>query len=148
MDIAKVMNLVAEELTYSPTSSTLLHNTSHELINETQTMSTALADPTYTTTTNGQPLPPDPSEVSHSLPAIERNYNRLTTIRLLHHAAHDPYTSDIKLQMNIDGGANRSITNNSNYLLHFRNIKPYSIAGVNATDPGVICTGTYVHNIG
>jgi hypothetical protein len=46
-----------------------------------------------------------------------------------------------KFQLHIDGGANRSITADSGILLNFRNIKPYTISGVNKDDITVVCTG-------
>jgi hypothetical protein len=49
-----------------------------------------------------------------------------------------PY-SQIRVQ--VDGGANRSITNDKSYLLQFRNIKKYPMLGVNADGPALMCTG-------
>jgi len=49
-----------------------------------------------------------------------------------------PYTT---IQVQVDGGANRSITNNRSYLLNFRNIKKYPMNGVNAEGPALMCTG-------
>jgi len=44
------------------------------------------------------------------------------------------------MQINIDGGANRSITNNKTILLKFRNFKWYSIDGIAADGPVIQCT--------
>lgn len=63
------------------------------------------------------------------------------TARLLQKAsgAINPPTTTI--QVHVDGGANRSITNNTDYLLRFRNIKKYPMSGVAAGDAALICTG-------
>jgi hypothetical protein len=49
-----------------------------------------------------------------------------------------PYS---KIRVQVDGGANCSITNNRSYLLNFRNIKKYPMLGVNADGPALTCTG-------
>lgn len=77
---------------------------------------------------------------THDLPPADVRYNRLTTIRLLQSAAQHPIVPD-SLQLHIDGGANRSITPNRDALLHYRDIKPIHICGVNADDPAVTCNG-------
>jgi hypothetical protein len=45
------------------------------------------------------------------------------------------------IQVHIDGGANRSITNNISILTQFRNIKKYAINGVSNDGPALYCTG-------
>jgi hypothetical protein len=41
----------------------------------------------------------------------------------------------------LDGGANRSITNNAGLLIAFKNIKRYAMAGINGSDPALYCIG-------
>ena len=40
-----------------------------------------------------------------------------------------------------DSGANRSVTNQRNLLVHFKSIKPYAINGVKEGSPAIYCTG-------
>ena len=40
-----------------------------------------------------------------------------------------------------DGGANRTVTNNKNLLIHFESIPPYPINGVSSEAPAIHCTG-------
>ena len=78
--------------------------------------------------------------VTHALPVADVRYNRLTKIRLLQSAANHPVLPSV-MQLHIDGGANRSITPYRQALLHYRDIKPFHIRGVNADDPALTCTG-------
>jgi dUTP pyrophosphatase len=41
-----------------------------------------------------------------------------------------------------DGGANRSVTSSKDLLVHYRDIDPYPINGVQKGDPAIYCTGT------
>jgi hypothetical protein len=43
--------------------------------------------------------------------------------------------------VHIDSGANGSITNLRDHLLHYRNIKKYPMSGVAAGDAALVCTG-------
>lgn len=45
------------------------------------------------------------------------------------------------VRVHVDGGANRSITNDSGHLLSYRNIKKYPMAGVAAGEAALMCTG-------
>lgn len=45
------------------------------------------------------------------------------------------------VHMHIDGGANRSITNDRSQLIRYRNIKKYPMSGVAANEPALVCTG-------
>ena len=45
------------------------------------------------------------------------------------------------VRMHIDGGANRSITNDRSHLIRYRNIKKYPMSGVAADEPALVCTG-------
>jgi hypothetical protein len=44
------------------------------------------------------------------------------------------------VRVHVDGGANRSLTNNKSQLLHFKNIKKYPMAGVSSDGPVLVCT--------
>jgi hypothetical protein len=67
--------------------------------------------------------------------------NRLRTICLMTTAAHRATGIRTKIRLHIDGGANFSVTNNPDLLLHFKNIKPYSINGVTKDEIALTCTG-------
>lgn len=75
---------------------------------------------------------------SNTLPTIPQ-HNRLTTIRLIQAAETYPISPSDKFQLHIDGGANRSITNNPNQLIHLRNIKPYYMSSASNTND-IKCT--------
>jgi hypothetical protein len=45
------------------------------------------------------------------------------------------------IRMHVDGGANRSITNDRTQLIRYRNIKKYPMSGVAAGEPALVCTG-------
>jgi hypothetical protein len=47
----------------------------------------------------------------------------------------------VNLRVHVDGGANRSLTNDKNQLINFKNIKKYPMAGVSCDGPALICTG-------
>ncbi len=136
------MNSIAEELTLSPTQ-TINNYSNHEASTDpTPLTDISVLIPSHNNkSTETTDLLPQPSEIITSIPSSTVQHNHQTTIRLLQYAAHDPYTNDVIIQMHVDGGANRSITNDSALLIHFRNIKPYTISGVNAEDSGVSCTG-------
>ena len=74
-----------------------------------------------------------PSQVfDHSVPVI-RNTVTVTV------PAANPQNHRFLIQ--IDGGANRSITNNADILINFRNIKRYAMAGISDNNPAIYCTG-------
>jgi hypothetical protein len=93
---------------------------------------------TYLTTDPNTPHTSPPHTLSHQhipslkenkqeqhkyhLPAPNKYHNRLSTICLMQ-IAHDlPLSPSNPIQLNVDGGANRSITNNSSLLINYRNI--------------------------
>ncbi len=45
------------------------------------------------------------------------------------------------IRVHVDGGANRSITNNKDQLINYKNIKKYPMSGVSAEGPALVCTG-------
>jgi hypothetical protein len=67
-------------------------------------------------------------------------HNRLHTIRLMHCAMHTLIPLQNNFQLHIDGGANRSITNNPCHLIQYKNIKPYYMSSASAHND-IKCTG-------
>lgn len=124
--------------TYSNSNHTQYHNCT------TPIPQTIIPDPPPVHTRH---MPPDndlPSstETHHSMESTQqKSYNRLTTIRLMTNAANTALQTNATYQLHIDGGANRSITNDSSILLNYRNIKPYTMSGVNKDEAAIICTG-------
>jgi dUTP pyrophosphatase len=60
--------------------------------------------------------------------------------RILNHRRIHPLSIPT-VRVHVDGGANRSITNDSGHLLSYRNIKKYPMAGVAAGEAALTCTG-------
>jgi hypothetical protein len=139
LDITTIINSIAAELTLTPTTASI----HEESLYSPPIMSSSEPTPTHTQDSyvTTHTLEVDSSEIIHHLMQYQEHHNRLTTIRLLNYATHDPVSNDERYQLHIDGGANRSITNNLDLLLYFQNIKPYRISGVNAADQGMACTG-------
>jgi len=67
-------------------------------------------------------------------------HNRLSTIRLMQQAMNRAMPLNKKIRLHIDGGTNRSITNDHSLLLQFRNIKPYHMSTAGG-DTDITCTG-------
>ena len=66
----------------------------------------------------------------------------IPTIKMLQHTqSHEPQEMPPHFIVQLDGGANRSITNNPNLLHHFRNIRRYAMAGISDGAPALYCTG-------
>jgi len=63
------------------------------------------------------------------------------TARLLQTAWSLANTVPTNIRIHVDGGANRSITNDRNLLVRYRNIKKYPMSGVAAGEPALVCTG-------
>ena len=128
--------------------STILHQYTREYavtddnVNTCDEILTRASTPNAQALLNGQPENSTilPSPVTHQLLQEEATHNRLTTIRLLRSASQHPGAS-MPMQLHIDGGANRSVTNCRDVLLHYRNIKPFHIQGVNADDLALVCQG-------
>ena len=69
------------------------------------------------------------------------NLSNKATARLIQTAWSLANTMPTNMRIHIDGGANRSITNDRNMLVRYRNIKKYPMSGVAAGEPALICTG-------
>ena len=63
------------------------------------------------------------------------------TIRLMKQAWVLASVTNDNVRVHVDGGANRSITNNKNHLIRYKNIKKYPMSGVSSEGPALICTG-------
>ena len=63
------------------------------------------------------------------------------TARLLQTPWSLANTVPTNIRIHVDGGANRSITNDRNLLIRYRNIKKYPMSGVAAGEPALVCTG-------
>ncbi len=63
------------------------------------------------------------------------------TIKNIQRNSHSRHYPTKPIRVHVDGGANRSITNDLTLLTAFRNIKRYAINGVADQGPAVICTG-------
>ena len=88
------------------------------------------------------------SEQPTSYICTTRNINPNTTTISSHISTiiNNPTTDGIyQLQfsneMQNDGGANRSVTNYKNILIHYKSIEPYPINGINSNEPAIHCIG-------
>jgi hypothetical protein len=63
------------------------------------------------------------------------------TTRLMQKAWSLVQASSVTVRIHVDGGANRSLTNDKSQLIKFKNIKKYPMAGVSSDGPALICTG-------
>jgi hypothetical protein len=68
------------------------------------------------------------------------NYKEKAIIRILNNSSIT-LTSVETFRVHVDGGANRSITNDSTNLQNYKNIKKYPISGVAAGEAALTCTG-------
>lgn len=108
--------------------------------------------PTHTETTNNQySCPSEPFSIltSDELPQIQpiATHELLPTsthkavLRAVEHRStihhHHPHT----IQVQVDGGANRSVTNDHSILTGFCYIKKYPLNGISGDGPAVYCTG-------
>jgi transposase InsO family protein len=80
-------------------------------------------------------VPNDTCFTVHEYPALADD----ATVRLITHHPGMYQLQQHTIRVHVDGGANRSVTNNSNILTHFRNIKKYAMQGV-ADGPAIHCT--------
>jgi hypothetical protein len=76
---------------------------------------------------------------THTLPA-PKMHNRITSVQLMKSAATHAFPIQNTIKLHIDGGANRSITNDINLLLNYRNIKTYRMSSAGGEND-ILCTG-------
>jgi hypothetical protein len=74
--------------------------------------------------------------LTESLPGVMK-----ATARLLQRVWPKTSHNVPQVRVNIDGGANRSLTNDRSHLISFRNIKRYPMAGVAVDINALVCTG-------
>jgi hypothetical protein len=142
MGITNIINTIAEELTHSPSQP------SQQAITENlSSIDTPHITPSTTIQSNNpQFKQSSETETPTQLTAVTHQFhppqphNRLTTIHLMHSASTCPQRISCHYQLHIDGGANRSITNDNTQLLHFKNIKPYYMPSTSNTND-IKCTG-------
>lgn len=82
---------------------------------------------------------PESSQAIYPLADLEPGTMKATA-RSLTRASGTVHPESTTVRVHVDGGANRSITNNKDYLLSFRNIKKYPMSGVAAGDAALTCT--------
>jgi hypothetical protein len=75
----------------------------------------------------------------HTLQA-PKMHNRITSIRLMQSAATHAFPIQNTIKLHIDGGANRSITNDINLLINYKNIKTYRMSSAGGEND-IACTG-------
>jgi dUTP pyrophosphatase len=63
------------------------------------------------------------------------------TIRLLKNGTMSLNIPNKPIRINVDGGANRSITNDNSILHQYKNIKRYAMHGISGEGPAVYCDG-------
>ena len=110
-----------------------------------------LTDPTSVTSVDDMPpaiLPADTAmecqSITHSLPHPSLQSNIINaTVRSLQKAWTNVHShlSPPSVQVHIDGGANRSVTNLCDRLISYKNIKKYPMSGIAAGDAAIVCTG-------
>jgi hypothetical protein len=90
--------------------------------------------------------PTDTTEIMYSTPKIhkladnQKIHNKLTSTKLMKYAANTGTPYYTSFQLHVDGGANRSITNDATLLINCKNIKPYYMSSAGGTDD-IVCTG-------
>lgn len=84
-----------------------------------------------------------PLQLSHKyeFTNTDTQCNEKAAIKYLNKALKQVKHTDKLIRVHIDGGANRSITNDISLLSNFKNIKRYSMQGVAANEPALYCAG-------
>jgi hypothetical protein len=127
---AAIIRTVAQELTYSTTFPT----TPVEV--ELEPPTTTLPSTTLQVQHSHRRV--DIHEHTHSLPPPTRQ-NSTTSAILMKTAATLPHCPSRSYLLHIDGGANRSITDDSTLLLQLRHIRPYYMSSASQAD-SIKCT--------
>jgi hypothetical protein len=92
--------------------------------------------------TNNPVLPPQPPATLELVNLPEPNPGTMkATARIMQHTWTLNHTAAPFVKVHVDGGANRSITNDRDQLLNYKNIKKYPMSGVAAGEPALVCTG-------
>jgi len=108
--------------------------------------------PSYTcyTPTESTPIPVYEDPIIHPIPSIpntvpedeyffKQDIPPILPNKVVTRAMAPPLTN---VQVHVDGGANRSVTNNIHLLTGYRDIKRYPLNGVSGDGPAVYCTGS------
>ncbi len=120
--------------------------TEHESITDTLNTPTCIPFP-MDVDGNKEYIPPAPnithdSGLTHSL--VTNATSHITENNVVHifqHALNHPTPIDKSFWIHIDGGANRSVTNDSSMLVSYKNIRSIPMDGVSADGPAITCTG-------
>ena len=75
-------------------------------------------------------IPPDTTTMSSHITSIITNPT-----------TNGIYQFQFSNEMQNDGGANRSVINCKNILIHYNSIEPYPINGINSNEPAIHCIG-------
>jgi hypothetical protein len=143
-----VINYMAEQLSLQPTSTSLAVLSQQEMEDirtESHRISENDVDIPRTTETHASNATMTANKPTEAKAKIHRitdttTHNRISIIRLIRAATAMGTPLHQKLRLHIDGGANRSITNDATQLLQFKNIKPYPMSTAGG-DSDLICTG-------
>ena len=96
-----------------------------------------LAAPDHNTHDNNQK-----QAITHNLdPDNQPKMKDNTSSRIMRRAMSTPLPSNVSYRLHIDGGANMSITNDTNLLINYRNIRKQPIAGISDDSPALYATG-------
>jgi hypothetical protein len=68
-------------------------------------------------------------------------YHRRASIRLMRRAMSVQAPAFTQYQIQVDSGANVSVTNNESLLINFKHIKRHALSGVTADQPALFATG-------
>jgi hypothetical protein len=86
--------------------------------------------------------PPTTIPVIAPLPKPKEGHSiTKATTRLMQKAWSLVQATSVTVRIHVDGGANRSLTNDKSLLIKFKNIKRYPMAGVSSDGPALVCTG-------
>ena len=100
-----------------------------------------LTTPTTPTTSAELRTTPTIPEIT-PLPMPKEGYKATkATTMLMKKAWSVAQVNSDSLRVHVDGGANRSLTNNKNQLINYKNIKKYPMSGISSEGPDLVCIG-------
>jgi len=141
-NIRKVISYVAEDLAYAPERA--FHQSSQLDHSVTDINDTGETDPVDTFSNiksmeEHTPIDSTKTIITHDIPTSDTTCT-IAMIHLLTHAATQGIPIHQTLRLHIDGGANRSITNDKSLLIKYKNIKKHYMSSA-AGDNDIACTG-------
>jgi len=131
-----VINHLAQELTYTPSRVPI-----QVPVDPMEVSETAIDCQYEVSTKTSKRLSTENNTAKPTTHQLYRNtkYNDPSIVRLLQRAKNTPFHVGENIQLHIDGGANRSITNNHKILIIYCNIKPYYMLSASEGD-NIKCT--------